>query len=118
MSESPNSKRWLLTGLFPDDRRAERAYQACTDRGYEIGAVNVVISEETRRRLLSDEREIASELASRKAEGGRLGGPAGARVGILVTIFAAVGAAVALPGLGLVAGPVAAALAAGGTAAS
>ena len=111
------AKKGLLTGLFADGQSAERAYQACVDRGYEIGQVNVVISEGTRQRLLADEDEIKAEMAERKAEGGELGGPTGGRVGILVTIFAAVGAAVAIPAIGLfIAGPVAVALTAAGAA--
>ncbi|MEX2150115.1 MAG: hypothetical protein WD793_07860 [Steroidobacteraceae bacterium] len=110
------AKRWLLTGLFPDARRAERAYKVCLRRGYEIGAVNVVISEATRQKLIEDNSEVSTELAGREATGGDLGGPSGGRAGILITIFAAVGAAIIVPGLGLVTGPLAVALAAGGAA--
>ncbi|MDF2466507.1 MAG: hypothetical protein K0Q43_4742 [Ramlibacter sp.] len=79
--------------------------------------MNVVLSEDTRKRFFSDDSAITTLLASRKAEGGELGGPKGGRVGILVTIFAAVGVALALPALGLVvAGPLAAALAGAGAA--
>lgn len=106
----------MLTGLFADTDSAERAYQACLDRGYEIGVVNVVISEGTRKKFLSDDSDVKGELARRKAEGGELGGPTGGRVGILVTIFAAVGAAVAIPTIGFVAGPIAVALTAAGAA--
>lgn len=118
--KTKEAKKGLLTGLFADGQSAERAYQACVDRGYEIGQVNVVISEGTRQRLLANEDEIKAEMAERKAEGGELGGPTGGRVGILVTIFAAVGAAVAIPAIGLaigfIAGPVAVALTAAGAA--
>jgi len=106
----------LLTGLFANGDLAEHAYQACMHRGYKIGEVNVVVSEGTRQRLLTDADEIKAELAERKSEGGELGGPTGGRVGILVTIFAAVGAAVAIPTVGFLAGPVAVALAAAGAA--
>ena len=110
------AKKGLLTGLFADGQSAESAYQACVDRGYEIGQVNVVISEGTRQRLLAGHDDIKAEMAERKAEGGELGGPTGGRVGILVTVLAAVGAAVALPAIGLIAGPVAVALTAAGAA--
>ena len=107
----------MITGLFSDGQSAERAYQACVERGYEVGNVNVVMSEDTRKRLISDGGKTTTLLARRKAEGGALGGPTGGRVEILVTIFAAVGAALALPALGfVVAGPVAAALAGAGAA--
>ena len=110
------STKQLLTGLFADGDAAGRAYQACVDRGYEIGEVNVVISEDTRKKFQSDDSEVKAELAQRKSEGGELGGPAGGRVGILVTIFAAVGAAVTIPTIGFVAGPIAVALTAAGAA--
>ncbi len=105
-----------LCGLFSDSDSAERAFQACLDRGYEPGQLNVVVSEGTRQRLLATRNEIKAELADRKAEGGELGGPKGGRVGILVAIFAAVGAAVAVPAIGFVAGPIAIALTAAGAA--
>ena len=106
-----------VTGLFSDGQSAESAYQACARRGYETGDVNVVMSEETRKRLIHDGSGTTTHLAQRDAEGGELGGPTGGRVEILVTIFAAVGAALALPALGfVVAGPIAAALASAGAA--
>ena len=87
------------------------------ERGYAMDEVNVVMSEDTRQRLLSDDSETTTQLARREAEGGELGGPSGGRVEMLVTIFAAVGAALALPALGfVVAGPIAAALASAGAA--
>jgi hypothetical protein len=110
------SNQQVLTGLFKNSDSAERAYQTCVDRGYEIGQVNVVISEGMRKRLLSSHNDIKAELARRKAEGGELGGPMGGRVGILVAILAAVGAAIAVPALGFGAGPIAIALAAAGAA--
>lgn len=98
------SRKQVLTGLFAESDSAESAYQACVDRGYEVGEVNVAISESTRKKFLSEGGEVKAELAQRKSEGGELGGPAGGRVGILVAIFAAVGAAVAIPTIGFVVG--------------
>jgi len=117
MTGSGSGNRRTITGLFSDGQSAERAYQACVERGYRIGEVNVVMSEDTRQRLVSGDSETSTLLARRKAEGGELGGPKGGRAEILVTIFAAVGAALALPALGfVVAGPLAAALASAGAA--
>jgi hypothetical protein len=114
-SSSGNTRR--VTGLFSDADSAERAYQACLERGYEIGEVNVVMSEDTRKRFFIEDSDITTLLARKKAEGGELGGPKGGRTEILVTIVAAVGAALALPALGfVVAGPLAAALTAAGAA--
>lgn len=106
-----------VTALFDDAPGVERAYEIAAARGYEIGDVNVVMSEETRRRLYADDRVTHTEISRKSAEGGELGGPAGGRVGIAISIAAAVGAALVLPGLGIVvAGPIAAALAAAGAA--
>ena len=109
-------KTYPLVGIFDSGDAAERAYQACLDRGYELGQVNVVVSEGTRQKLLMSDHEIKAELGTREAEGGELGGPKGGRVGVLVTVLAAVGAAVAVPAIGFVVGPLAIALTAAGAA--
>jgi hypothetical protein len=109
-------KNYPLVGIFDSGSAAERAYQACLEHGYELGQVNVVVSEETRKKLLQSEHEMKAELGTREAEGGKLGGPKGGRVGVLVTVLAAVGAAVAVPAIGLVVGPLAIALTAAGAA--
>ena len=93
-----------VVGLFDTTGAAERAYISCLDRGYDLGQINVVVSEGTRRKLLISDNEIKAELGGREAEGGELGGPKGGRVGILVTVLASVGAAVALPAIGFVVG--------------
>jgi hypothetical protein len=105
-----------VVGLFETIGAAERAYVSCLDRGYDLGRINVVVSGDTRRKLLISDNEIDAELAGREAEGGKLGGPKGGRVGILVTVLASVGAAVALPAIGFVVGPLAVALTAAGAA--
>lgn len=110
------AKTYPLVGIFDSTDGAERAYQACVDRGYKVGEINVVISEGTRRKLLKSDDEVKAELARPDTEGGELGGPKGGRVGILMTVFAAVGAAIAIPAVGFVAGPIAVALAAAGAA--
>ncbi len=109
-------KTYPLVGIFDTANAAERAYESCLDRGYELGQINVVVSEETRQKLLTSDNEVKAELAGREAEGGELGGPQGSRVGMLVTVLAAVGAAVAVPAIGFVVGPLAIALTAAGAA--
>jgi hypothetical protein len=110
------SATYPLIGLFDDPDTAERAYAACVERGYEIGEVNLVMSEGTRQKLLRSDDAAQAELGARDAQGGELGGPAGGRVGILMTVCAALGAAVAVPALGLVVGPLAVAATAAGAA--
>ena len=106
----------MVTGLFRDRESVERAYRFVAQRGYDIGDVNVVMSDDTRNRYFSDDSRISTELGSKAAEGGELGGPAGGDIGIIIPILSA-GAVLALPGLGFVlAGPIAAALAGAGVA--
>jgi hypothetical protein len=105
-----------LIGVFDDPDAAERAYATCVQRGYEIGQVNVVVSEGTRRKLIKSGDRAQAELATRRAQGGELGGPKGGRAGLLVTVFAAVGAAVVVPAIGFAAGPLAIAMTAAGAA--
>jgi hypothetical protein len=116
-AEPADRKPRMVTGLFGDSESVERAYQVVAERGYGTDDVNVVMSDDTRKRYFSDERPVKTELGRKAAEGGELGGPTGGRIGIIIPILAAVGAAVALPGLGIVAaGPIAVALTGAGAA--
>ena len=109
-----NSK--MVTGLFRDSESVERAYEVVSERDYGTADINVVMSDDTRKRYFSDDRQIDTELGRKVAEGGELGGPTGGRIGMVISAICAVGV-VALPGLGLIlAGPLAVALAAAGTA--
>ena len=106
----------MVTGLFRDSKSVERAYRFVAKRGYDIGDINVVMSDDTRKRYFSGDHQTQTktELGSKAAEGGELGGPTGGRISMLIPVLVA-GAVLALPGLGLVlAGPIAAALAGAG----
>jgi hypothetical protein len=106
----------MVTGLFKDSGSVERAYEIVSQRDYGTADINVVMSDETRRRYFSDDRQINTELGQKVAEGGELGGPMGGSIGTIIPALIAVGV-VALPGLGLVfAGPLAVALAGAGAA--
>jgi hypothetical protein len=106
----------MVTGLFGDSASVERAYEVITARGYGTDDLNVLMSDDTRRQYYSDDRQVKTELGRKVEEGGELGGPMGGTIGTLMPAIVAAGI-VALPGLGLVlAGPVAVALAAAGTA--
>lgn len=102
-----------LSGLFRDRESAENAYRSLTDRGYSRDDVNVVMSDETRKKHFADGED--SELGSKALEGMGVGGAVGGTVGALLAAIAAIGTSVLLPGLGLVvAGPLAAGLAGAG----
>ncbi|AKJ30255.1 hypothetical protein [Caldimonas brevitalea] len=108
----------LVTGLFRDRESAERAYQSITTRGYGKDDVNVVMSDETRKRHFGASGET-TELGNKAAEGAGIGGAVGGTVGAIAAAIAAVGTSVAIPGLGVViAGPLAAALAGAGAGAA
>jgi len=106
----------MVTGLFRDSESVERAYEVVSQRDYGMADINVVMSDDTRRRYFSVDRQINIELARKVAEGGELGGPMGGTIGMIIPAVVAAGV-VALPGLGLVlAGPLAVAFAAAGAA--
>jgi len=108
----------MVTGLFRDRDAAERAYQSVTDRGYTRDEVNLVMSDDTRKRHFLQTRE-QTELGSKAAEGAGIGGAIGGTLGAIAAAIAAIGTSIAIPGLGLVvAGPVAAALAGAGAGAA
>jgi hypothetical protein len=112
----------IVTGLFKDRQSAERAYQFIVERGYDTSDINLVMSDETRNRYFCGAGQIDTDLGSKAAEGvegtaaHQLGGPLGGTLGTIGAALAALGTVIVLPGLGLVvAGPVAAALAAAGS---
>jgi hypothetical protein len=105
----------MVTGLFRDRDSAEQAYNSLTSRGYGKDDVNLVMSDDTRKKYFSDRPAGETELGTKAAKGAGVGGAIGGTVGAVLAAIAAVGTAIAIPGLGLViAGPVAAALAGAG----
>ncbi len=112
-----NNDRYL-TGLFPDRDSAERAYQGVVDRGYKSDDINLVMSDDTRKRHFSGDSTLGgreTELGNKAAEGAGIGAGIGGALGAIAAAVAAVGTSLVLPGLGLViAGPIAAALAGAG----
>jgi uncharacterized protein YjbJ (UPF0337 family) len=105
----------MMTGLFRDRESAERAYGSLQSRGYTKDDVNLLMSDETRKRHFSDDTVKQTELGDKALEGAGVGSAIGGTVGAVLAAIAAIGTSVALPGLGLVvAGPIAAALAGGG----
>jgi hypothetical protein len=100
----------LLTGTFRDRESAERAYDALVRRGYSNDEINVLMSDQTRKRYFSDKKD-KTELGSKAAEGGLAGAAVGGTVGAIAGVLAMAGT-LAIPGIGIVlAGPLAAALA-------
>ena len=104
----------LVTGMFRDRESAERAYGSVTSRGYSNDDINLLMSEDTRKKHFTDDgRE--TELGTKAAEGAGKGAAIGGGLGATLAAIAAIGTSVALPGLGLVvAGPLLAGLAGAG----
>jgi len=113
-----SNEKPLMTGLFPDRDSAELGYNALSERGYTKDDVNVVMSEDTKKRYFTS-AGTETELGTKAAKGAGVGGAIGGTVGAIAAAVAAVGTSIALPGLGLViAGPLAAALAGAGAGAA
>lgn len=105
----------MLTGMFSDRDNSERAYKSLRDRGYNDDDINVMMSDDTRKKWYGDDYKGESELGTKAAEGATTGGAIGGTLGALIGGIAAVGTNLVLPGLGLVVwGPIAAALAGAG----
>ena len=106
---------YLATRLFTDRTSAEQAYEALVARGYSAKDVNVVMTEEGRKRHFGD-GAVKTELGNKALEGAGVGGGIGAVAGGTLAAIA-MAATVARPGVGvIVAGPIAAALAGAGAA--
>ncbi|STX51227.1 Uncharacterised protein [Legionella busanensis] len=119
----------MITGYFHDKDTAENAYRSYLDRGYDPKDINVIMSEDTRRKhydsdltkagsnsnLSDSSSDLADDHGDRVKEGMGVGGAVGAIAGATLGAIAAIGTNLAIPGLGLViAGPIAAALAGAG----
>jgi hypothetical protein len=115
MTEKSGAARsGMVTGLFRDRESAERAYGSLNARGYGKDDVNLVMSDETRKKHFAvDGRE--TELGNKALKGTGTGAVIGGAVGATLAAIAAIGTTLALPGIGLlVAGPIAAGLAGAG----
>ena len=106
-----------MTGLYRTPEEASRAYADLTTKhSYEADDIDVMMSDETRKRHFGDitpgtEFSHGTKAAEGLGKGSAIGGGVGAA---LAALFA-VGTSIAIPGLGLVvAGPIAAALAGAG----
>src|SRR5918998_6620438 len=103
----------MVTGLFRDRESAERAYGSLSERGYGRDDVNLIMSDDTRKKYFSDDDD--TEFGTKAWEGAGKGAAIGGGVGATLGAIAAIGTTLALPGIGLlIAGPIAAALAGGG----
>ena len=70
--------------------------------GYCSDEINVVMSEETRKKYYGKDATLETEVGNKAAEGAAIGGAVGSTSGVIVATFATVGTSLVLPGLGLV----------------
>lgn len=102
----------MLTGMFPDRESTETAYESLRARGYTDDEVNLLMSDDTKKKHFSKGQ---TEIGNKALEGAGTGSAIGGAVGATVGIIAAIGTSLVIPGLGLViAGPLAAGLAGAG----
>ena len=118
MATETRDNSGMMTGLFNDRDSAERAYQSLTSRGYTKDDINVVMSDDARKKHFGA-GTADTELGNKAAEGAGIGGAVGGTLGAVLAAATATGTSLALPGLGLViAGPLAAAAAGAGAGAA
>jgi len=109
--ENTTNNKFIVTGLFKDNRSAECAYDALSERGYGKDDADVMMSDQTRDKYYSGAAAEDTELGSKAMEGTGTGAAIGGTLGAIIAGIAAIGTSVVLPGIGLiVAGPLAAAL--------
>ena len=118
---SSSSAGGYVTGLYSTPETASKAYQDLTTRhGYKSDDINVLMTDDTRKRHFGDVTPGTElEGGTKAAEGMGVGGAIGGGVGAAIAALFAVGTSIVIPGLGLVvAGPIAAALAGAGAGAA
>jgi len=114
MENVTNTDQRMLTGMFRDRESAERAYDSLNSRGYSQDDINLMMSDETRKRHFEN-TDRDTDLGNKALEGAGTGSAIGGTAGAVIGAIAAIGTAIAIPGLGLVvAGPLAAGLAGAG----
>jgi hypothetical protein len=121
-STGTGKQRGMLTGLFTDKESSEGAYRSLRDRGYSDDEINVMMSDDTRKKYYGDsDSDLISDrdLGTKAAEGMGYGSAIGGTLGAVIGGIAALGTNLVLPGVGLVVwGPIAAALAGAGAGAT
>lgn len=113
-AETTTADRVMLTGMFRDRESTEHAYNTLHERGYTKDDINLVMSDETRKKHFSGDVKD-TELGTKAAEGAGKGSAIGGTVGAIAGVLAAIGTSLVIPGLGIVlAGPIVAGLAGAG----
>lgn len=100
----------MHTALFEDKDAAESAYSAALKRGYRPEDINIVMSEDSRKKYY-DSPLVEREMGDKSLEGLAIGGAIGGSVLGTIGAIVALSTTIVVPGIGLViAGPLAASL--------
>src|SRR6188508_519237 len=114
--EETTTRSGMLTGMFNDRQSVEDAYTRLHERGYTKDDINLVMSDETRKKHFT---KGDTEIGTKALEGAGTGSAIGAGIGAAAAAIAAIGTSLVIPGLGLIiAGPLAAGLAGAGAGAA
>jgi hypothetical protein len=104
----------MMTGMFRDRESTENAYNELHEKGYTKDDVNIIMSDDTRKKHFSGNVK-ETEIGTKAAEGAGKGSAIGGGIGAIAGIIAALGTSLVIPGLGLIiAGPLAVGLAGAG----
>ncbi len=95
---STGTRQKWVTGTFTDRDSAERAYNSMLSRGYSEKDINLMMSDETRKRYFADETNTDTELGNKAMENAGVGGAIGGTVSAILAAIAAVGTSIAIPG--------------------
>lgn len=105
----------FLARSYRDREAAEHYYNRLRERGYTDDNIDIIMSDDTRKKYFSNSGEYLSGFGNKALEGAGTGSAIGSAVGAAVGIIAAIGTSLIIPGLGIVvAGPLAAGLAGAG----
>src|SRR4030081_2557048 len=90
MSDNMKSDRGkMLTGMFRDRDSAERAYDSLHKRGYKKEDINLIMSDDTRKKHFSHdfkETEIGTKAMEGAGKGSAIGGAVGAVRGVIAAL--------------------------------
>jgi hypothetical protein len=86
-SKASKERSRVVTGMFRDRDDAERAYQSITSRGYDTSDVNLLMSEDTRKKHFSSDKRAETELGNKALEGAGAGAGIGGTIGAILAVM-------------------------------
>src|SRR5262245_26322180 len=105
-------RKKMVMAVFRDRASAEQAFDYLHGMGYRDSEINVLMSDRTRATYYAtteNKDRSKHEAGTLATEGMGVGGAIGTAIGAAVAAALTIGSTVAIPGLGIIAGPLAAA---------